>query len=534
MSSLSYNKKKKYQKSSTADESTIATWETPKTTQPTSSTTESYKTPAFGHNTTTTENADSNDENDSWGYASDPKVTTTHNTVGSTTSPKTPNTASTSSTSDNTKNSNRFKNRYQDNYKNPFDDDNDDDVSDETEEDEEEKSTTKKKKDKKNKKNKKDGSKKIKKPSRCSKLFSSWQIRKAQRFRSWTVLMLLSLALVLSITDKYPPEDRNGNVLVGTIVSACSAGVSFLVACFHYMDCSRRKFTGNIFELLCALTLFGSWIAGSCIMLNPNNNVATTIDEVNGMETITSANIYGLTWVACLANLYLVVSFYNDFTTMNFKVLCWLFVLSVSVSLMVTANHLTSIICDIGTDIENDVPTRCNRTKYAFTISAVLTVISTIALILFWREEITNTKSLFLESCSLVFYGHAVIMLTSVNGPALNYSTMYFATWAGAAVSVLLIIDSGNNKIKSDVAIQDSIQAFVEEGDLLDMASRTSSIKKPPVEVFMNEPTMDGKQQREKEVEDRVSSARREQTMEEGRRYRNVVDRDESSSKIDF
>merc|ERR1712157_370454 len=156
---------------------------------------------------------------------------------------------------------------------------------------------------------------------------------------------------------------------------------------------------------------------------------------------------------------------------------------------MITSNHHRSIICNIS-----DGP-RCNRTKYSITMSGVLIAVSTIALALFYREEMTTRKSLVLESTSMVLYGHAVVMITSLNGPATNYSTMYFSTWAGAAVSVLLMINSGHDKIKSETVVP----------------------KEQSVEVFM-----DGRL-------DVSRSSRKEQTLEEGT-YHNV-EIDTSASK---
>jgi len=266
-------------------------------------------------------------------------------------------------------------------------------------------------------------------------------IRKVQRFRSWSVLMCLSLALFLAIMDAFSSSERGRNVIMTISLSGISFGISFIIASMHYLKCTRRL-TGNLFEFFWSLALLSLWIAGAFFILNPNNNIATSINEM-GVESIRYSNIYGLTWLAIFSCLYLVLSFYCDVYTMNPKVVSWIFVFSASITLVLMSSHLKGSICAL--DIDGP---RCDRTKYSMLIGAILLAVSVIALLLFVRSEITPRKSLVLESVTAVLYGHGVVMITSVNGPASNFSTMYFAAWCGALVSCLNIINSGHEQIE--------------------------------------------------------------------------------------
>jgi len=300
--------------------------------------------------------------------------------------------------------------------------------------------------------------------------------------------MFLSLAQFLAVMDAFPPSERDNNVILAIVLSGISFGISFIIASMHYLKCTRRL-TGNLFEFFWSVVLFSAWIAGSFFILNPNNNIATSTDVI-GVEYIQYSNIYGLTWLTIFSSLYLVLSFHCDVYTMNSKLICWIFVFSASITLVCMSSHLKNKICALDTG-----ETRCNRTKYAMTIGCILLALTVIALLLFLRSEITPRKSLVLESTCIALYGHGVVMITSVKGPATNFSTIYFATWCGAAFSLFLIINSGHDKIASEETVlnntRDSVEVDMGEVTLNQEANSrkvsqpiiSSSVSKDMVEV---------------------------------------------------
>jgi len=119
-----------------------------------------------------------------------------------------------------------------------------------------------------------------------------------------------------------------------------------------------------------------------------------------------------------------------------------------SVVLMGMGSTLKTDICAI-----NNVIT-CRRHDFGIDIGSIVGILSFVAILLVACSKIGAVSYLLISCISSMLFIAGVVFLTATDGPATSLGTIYFSTWAGAALSFLLFV-GGIQELFEAVAIEE-------------------------------------------------------------------------------
>lgn len=269
-----------------------------------------------------------------------------------------------------------------------------------------------------------------------------------ERFGSWFTHMLLSLTVLCSVLDNVPKEDRHEKETYAIITAAVSLIFAAVIVVGHLSSTLRGYLVGTLVELFCAIIPLSLWIVGTVFIQNPYNSFASNVDPEDGNEAIEFANLFFFSWIVLFSNTYLVGSIFRDYGSYDPQISGWLILFTSSVVLMGMGATLRMDIC------ENNEPITCRRNNFAIAIGSIVGILSFVAIVLVACSKMGAVSYLLISFISSVLFISGVIFLTAADGPATALGTMYFSTWAGAAVSSLLFV-GGIQELFEAVAIEE-------------------------------------------------------------------------------
>lgn len=260
--------------------------------------------------------------------------------------------------------------------------------------------------------------------------------------------MLLSLTVLCSVLDNVPTEQRMEKEKYAIATASVSLILSFIVVVGHMLTSLRYYLVGTVLELFCAIIPLSLWIVGTVFIQNPYNSFASNVDEDLGNEEIEFANLFFFSWIVLFSNTYLVGSIFRDYGSYDPQISGWLILFMSSIVLMGMGATLRTDLCD-----KNDV-ILCRRNDFGIAIGSIVGVLSFIAILLVACSKMGAVSYLLISFISSILFIAGVVFLTAADGPAVSLGTMYFSTWAGAAVSSLLFV-GGIQELFEAVAIEE-------------------------------------------------------------------------------
>jgi len=283
-----------------------------------------------------------------------------------------------------------------------------------------------------------------------------------ERFSAWSLHTLISLTVLCAIADSYPPKTRDEKENFALATASISLSFSFIVAIAHIFRSLRKHLVGTLLEMLLAVMPLSLWVVSAILIQNPNNGLASTIDEDTGFEDIKYANLYFSGWLVLFSNMHLVASIFRDNNNYDAQISGWMLFFTSSIVLMGMSITLQDGICEIEDD------SRCLRTTFAIVVGAVGAGLALVAMLLLACGAMIVWASLLLGFVTSGMSIFSTIYLTSSVGPASSIGTMYFASWGSTALSSLLFIG----------ALQD---AFLGESEIEDMNPHQDDVGEPPL-----------------------------------------------------
>jgi len=216
----------------------------------------------------------------------------------------------------------------------------------------------------------------------------------------------------------------------------------------HMLTGLRYYLVGTMLELFFAVIPLALWIVGTVFIQNPYNSFASNVDPDDGNETIEFANLFFFSWIVLFSNTYLVGSIFRDYGSYDPQISGWLLLCMSSVVLMGMAATLKVDLC------ANNSKVLCRRNDFAIAIGVIVGILSFVAILLVACSKMGAVSYLLISFISSGLFISGVIFLTAADGPATSLGTMYFSTWAGAAVSSLLFV-GGIQELFEAVAIEE-------------------------------------------------------------------------------
>jgi len=269
-----------------------------------------------------------------------------------------------------------------------------------------------------------------------------------ERFGPWFTHMLLSLTVLCSVLDNVPTELRMEKEKYAIATASVSLILSFIVVVGHMLTSLRYYLVGTVLELFCAIIPLSLWIVGTVFIQNPYNSFASNVDENLGNEEIEFANLFFFSWIVLFSNTYLVGSIFRDYGSYDPQISGWLILFMSSIVLMGMGATLRTDLCDKNDDI------LCRRNDFGIAIGSIVGFLSFIAILLVACSKMGAVSYLLISFISSILFIAGVVFLTAADGPAVSLGTMYFSTWAGAAVSSLLFV-GGIQELFEAVAIEE-------------------------------------------------------------------------------
>jgi len=282
-----------------------------------------------------------------------------------------------------------------------------------------------------------------------------------ERFSAWSLHTLISLTVLCAIADSYPPATRDEKEKFALATASISLSFSFIVTIAHIFRSMRKHLVGTLLEMLLAVMPLSLWVVSAILIQNPNNGLASSIDQDTGFEDIQYANLYFSGWLVLFSNMHLVASIFRDNNNYDAQISGWMLFFTSSIVLMGMSITLQDGICEVEDD------SRCLRTTFAIVVGAVGASLALVAMLLLACGAMIVWASLLLGFVTSGMSIFSTIYLTSSVGPASSIGTMYFASWGSTALSSLLFIG----------ALQD---AFLGESEVEDMNPHQDDDDAPP------------------------------------------------------
>jgi len=257
-----------------------------------------------------------------------------------------------------------------------------------------------------------------------------------ERFSAWSLHTLISMTVLCTMIDAYPPSTRGQKEKFAIATASISFASSAIVTFSHLIRPLRRFFVDTILEMLLAVMPLSLWVFTAILIQNPMNSISSTINQDTGAEDILYANLYFSGWLILFSNAWLISTVFRDHNEFHKDISGWMLLLTSSTVLMGMSITLRSEICDL------DAGMACIRTIFAIILGATGIVASLVAMMLIACGYMKTGIKLVIGFICSGGYVAGVILLTSSAGPASNVGTIYFTAWSGATLSCLLFISA--------------------------------------------------------------------------------------------
>jgi len=296
-----------------------------------------------------------------------------------------------------------------------------------------------------------------------------------------SLLLLLSLSLYYS----HPEISRDSDEKY--VIATCSIAIvlSFFTLCSYLIN--TDKLVGGLLEATVGTMVFALWCGAQSLIQNPNNNLAIEMDEFFVTHRIRNTNLYFFSWTAFLSSAYVLTSIVQqyrlvDVTNFPSNLVRWYLFLISSVVVFGTSSKLKPLTCgpddtstsggrviDFDFDFGNrDLSLLCRTTKYAICLGVVSAGLALIPIIWSHLAKMNIIVEMIVSVIVTVFYCVGAAYVTDSSGPGSNVGNLYFSTWFGFGLAILLTFSC--------------IKELVAPEHLVEESQHPSEVRKPAAE----------------------------------------------------
>jgi hypothetical protein len=281
---------------------------------------------------------------------------------------------------------------------------------------------------------------------------------KVNRFNGWVALVAFSCVVLGTLVQDFPQSVRGPRE--NYVIACCAIAIflGFAAVCMYFFF---ENHVGTTMESINGSVVCALWAAAIAIIQNPRNSLA--IEEVQSSRQIEirNTNLYFFSWASFIASAYLLTSVAQDHDVVNVravptKLMRWYMLLVCSVVVLGIGSRLKGLTCSTSSGFGFEQET-CRRTDYSVSfgvITAALAVIPITLSHLGWMKAFVEAP---IAVIVLAFYCVGVAVITdNVYGPASNVGNLYFASWIGFSLSVLLAFTSMKELCVSEETSQES------------------------------------------------------------------------------
>jgi len=284
-----------------------------------------------------------------------------------------------------------------------------------------------------------------------------------------SLLLLLSLSLYYS----HPEISRDSDEKY--VIATCSIAIvlSFFTLCSYLIN--TDKLVGGLLEATVGTMVFALWCGAQSLIQNPNNNLAIEMDEFFVTHRIRNTNLYFFSWAAFLSSAYVLTSIVQqyrlvDVTNFPSNLVRWYLFLISSVVVFGTSSKLKPLTCgpddtstsggrviDFDFDFGNrDLSLLCRTTKYAICLGVVSAGLALIPIIWSHLAKMNIIVEMIVSVIVTVFYCVGAAYVTDSSGPGSNVGNLYFSTWFGFGLAILLTFSCIKELVAPEHLVEES------------------------------------------------------------------------------
>lgn len=272
---------------------------------------------------------------------------------------------------------------------------------------------------------------------------------KLNRFNGWVAHLAFScVVLGALVQDSEINFDRSSNDKYVISVCSISIALSFLSVCGYLVT---EKLVGGIFEASIGTIVFALWCGAISLIMNPNNEIA--IEQRGVFHVLRNTNLYFFSWASFISSAFILCSVAQQYrlvdVTAPTRLVRWYLFLIASVVVFGTGSKLKPVICTFEDDL-------CRTTKYAVSLGVVSAGLSLIPIIWSHLAKMYVWVEALVGIIVTVFYCVGAAYITDVSGPGSNIGNLYFATWFGFGLAVLLTFSCFSEMIAPDIVAEES------------------------------------------------------------------------------
>ena len=260
-------------------------------------------------------------------------------------------------------------------------------------------------------------------------------VPEGSRFQAWAALLVFSSVCLAAHASSLDSSKTSSEKWVLAMLSI-SLTFSFFGVVAYSM--AKDKFVGQTAEGGLAGILLIFWCAGLPTIMNPNTGIA--IIGI-GVETdIKNSNLYFFSWISFMCVLYILGHYSQEVTGREFsqevspKNAKWGGLFATSIVLLASA---AQIFIDAGCK-DFKIEGYCGRTSYAISLGAIGMVFPAIIIFMTQKGKLNAMCENISTAIMLIIFVFGVGFITFGNGPATRVSNLYFSTWIGFIITVLL------------------------------------------------------------------------------------------------
>lgn len=253
---------------------------------------------------------------------------------------------------------------------------------------------------------------------------------KLNRYNGWVAVLAFSCVVLGSLVqDAGIERDNNSNY----IIACCSIAIAFsIVAIAGYLFTENR--VGGIFEASMGTIVCALWSAAIALVMNPKYRFAI---EISGMSHIVrNTNLYFFTWASFLSSAFVLASIAKQYRLVDVEaslsLVRWYLFLIASVVVFGTASKLKNLTCTLP---DSD---KCQITNYAISLGVISAGLALVPIIWSHLAKMNLIVEAIVSVIVTVFFCAGAAYVTVITGPGNDIGNLYFATWFGFGLSVLL------------------------------------------------------------------------------------------------
>lgn len=281
---------------------------------------------------------------------------------------------------------------------------------------------------------------------------------KLNRFNGWVAVIAFSCVVLGSFIEDVPNSFRNQKE--NYVIACCSIAIALsavVLSGYFFFE----KMVGTLFEAAIGTVVFALWAAAIAVLQNPDNQLALTAFPAIKSVVIRNANLYFFSWASFVSTAYVIASLGQEHEVVNIqavpmKLMRWYLLLITSIVLLGVSSKVRDLtcssICPDGTNACFDSEL-CRRTNYGVSLGVISAALSIIPITLAHLGSLKPIIEIPVAFVALVFYCVGAAAITdNASGPGNTIGNLYFASWIGFGLTVLLFCTSIKEMVSPDQA----------------------------------------------------------------------------------